>query len=574
MTTQNRQIPAVAVPLEERRCEVVVIGGGAAGLSGALTLARARRSVTVIDAGQPRNAPAAGVHTYLTREGMPPGELLAAGRAEVTGYGGEVLAGTAVAAERCQDGGFRVRLEDGTVVLAGRLLVTTGLADELPEVPGVAERWGREVLHCPYCHGWEVRDRAIGVLATTPLAVHQALMWRQWSEDVTLFLHTAPEPTDEEYEQLTARGVAIVGGEVARLDVTGGRLTGVVSAGGRVVPVEAVVVAPRFTARTGLLAGLGLHATEQERNGQVIGSCVAADPAGATSVPGVWVAGNVSNVTDQVIGAAAAGVRAGAAINADLTAEDVRRAVAARRAAPAPHAAEEGPELPRRDTGENQEQGETLLTGEATRRGTAEEFWEDRYRSDERVWSGRPNADLLREATGLLPGRALDLGCGEGADAIWLAEQGWHVTAVDISRTALTRGAAQARAAGVADRIDWQRHDLAESFPPGRFDLVSAHFLHSPVDLPGERILRTAAAAVSPGGVLLVVGHSGPPPWDTGPRPDMPLRTAGEVVHTLGLHSREWELLVNEGHERSRACRDGRTVIHTDYTLKFRRLPG
>ncbi|MBG0833242.1 NAD(P)/FAD-dependent oxidoreductase [Planomonospora sp. ID67723] len=315
----------------DARYDVVVVGGGAAGLSGALVLARARRSVLVVDAGRPRNAPAAHAHGYLSRDGMPPLEILAAGRDEVTGYGGEIVEGTVIEAERLADGGFRVVLEDGRTVVADRLLVTTGLVDELPEVPGVAELWGRDVLHCPYCHGWEVRDQPIGVLATGPLAVHQALLWRQWSKDVTLFLHDAPPLGDDEREQLTARGVAVLDGEVTGLEMTGGRLTGVRLAGDRVIPRRALVVTPRLTARSGILTGLGLETTEQEMGGHSIGSYIAADPSGATKVPGVWVAGNVANLTEQVIGAAAAGVRAAAAINADLVAEETRRAVTARR---------------------------------------------------------------------------------------------------------------------------------------------------------------------------------------------------------------------------------------------------
>ena len=168
----------------DRSYDVVVVGGGAAGLSGALALARARRSVLVIDAGAPRNAPAGHVHNYLGREGTPPAELLAIGRAEVAGYGGEIVdRHRHVRRQAPGTARFRVTLADGATVRARRLLVTTGLVDELPDVPGLAERWGRDVLHCPYCHGWEVRDQAIGVLATGPLAVHQALLWRQWSRE-------------------------------------------------------------------------------------------------------------------------------------------------------------------------------------------------------------------------------------------------------------------------------------------------------------------------------------------------------------------------------------------------------
>jgi thioredoxin reductase len=302
--------------------EVVVIGGGTAGLSGALTLSRARRSVLVIDAGRPRNAPAAQVHMYLGREGTPPAELLATGRREVTGYGGEIVAGTVAAAGRT-DGGFRVVLDDGSAVTADRLLVTTGLVDELPEVAGLAERWGRDVLHCPYCHGWEVRDQAIGLLATGPLAVHQALLWRQWSKSVTVF---TADPL-EDGGRLAAREITVVEGRVTALEVTEDRLTGVRLESGEVIPCDAVTTAPLLTARADILVSLGLEATEQEMDGHVIGSYVAADPTGATEIPGVWVAGNVANLTEQVIGSAAAGVRAGAAINADLIAEETRRAV-------------------------------------------------------------------------------------------------------------------------------------------------------------------------------------------------------------------------------------------------------
>ena len=311
----------------DQQYDVVIIGGGAAGLSGAVSLARSRRSVLVVDAGQPRNAPAEGVHNYLGREGTPPGELLAIGRAELAGYGGEVVSGVVTAARRDGDAGFCVTLDGGREVSARRLLIATGLVDELPDLPGVAERWGRDVLHCPYCHGWEVRDQAIGVLATGPTAVHQALLFRQLSKDVTFFRHTGPELPAEEAAQLAALGIRIVDGEVAGLEASDDRLTGVRLASGEVVPRAAVVVAPRFTARADVLASLGLEATDQEMHGHVVGSAVAADPTGATAVPGVWVAGNVSDLSAQVVVSAAAGMRAGAMINADLIAEDTRRAV-------------------------------------------------------------------------------------------------------------------------------------------------------------------------------------------------------------------------------------------------------
>src|ERR671910_992955 len=225
--------------------DVVVVGGGAAGLSGALTLARARRSVVVIDAGAPRNAPAAGVHGFLSGDGIGPAELLERGRAEVDSYGGQVVPAEVGAVAR-DDNGFTVTLTDGRRVRTRRLLVASGLVDELPAVPGLRARWGRDVVHCPYCHGWEVRDQAIGVLASGPLAVHQALLFRQWSADVTFFSHTMPPPTDEQAEQLAARGIGVVDGEVASLEVVEDRLAGVRLGDGRVVGREALAVSPRM----------------------------------------------------------------------------------------------------------------------------------------------------------------------------------------------------------------------------------------------------------------------------------------------------------------------------------------
>ncbi len=312
--------------------EAVVIGGGAAGLSGAVVLARARRSVLVVDAGRPRNSPAEGVHSYLTRDGVAPADLVAAGRAEVRGYGGQVREGSVARIER-GEAVFTVRLEDGAAVSADRLLVATGLVDELPPVPGLAERFGRDVLHCPYCHGWEVRDEPIAILATGPMAVHQALLWRQWSDRVTVLRHTAPPFGEADDERLAARGIAVVEGEAAGLEVEDDRLVGLALADGSSVACRALAVAPRFTASASLLAGLGLEASELVHQGQVLGSYVEADATGATSVPGVWVAGNVASPMAQVVAAAEAGVRAAGAINFDLIEAETARAVAARREA-------------------------------------------------------------------------------------------------------------------------------------------------------------------------------------------------------------------------------------------------
>ncbi|NAS20905.1 FAD-dependent oxidoreductase [Herbidospora sp. NEAU-GS84] len=300
--------------------DAVVIGGGPAGLNGALMLARSRRSVLVVDAGEPRNAPADAVHGLFALDGTPPAELRARGRAEVERYGGHVTTGSVVGVTP----GFTVTLADGRRIGARRLLVTTGLTDVLPDIGGLRERWGRDAVHCPYCHGWEVRDRAIGVLATSPMGIHQAMMFRQLSDDVVLF--TADPPTGEQAVELRARGIRVVPGEVAALEIADDRITGVRLKDGTVVPRDAVAVATYLRARVDFLEPLGLKAVPHPGG---FGEHIPAAPDGQTDVPGVWVAGNVTDLTAQVGASAAAGALAGARINGDLIAEETRQAVAA-----------------------------------------------------------------------------------------------------------------------------------------------------------------------------------------------------------------------------------------------------
>jgi thioredoxin reductase len=302
-----------------KRYDVVVIGGGAAGLSAALVLSRARRRVLVVDAGQPRNAPAAHMHGYLSRDGMPPAELLTTGRSEVAGYGGDIITGTV--ADLVPDGrtGFWVLLENGQRISTRRLLVTTGLHDELPDIPGLSERWARDVLHCPYCHGHEVRDRKLGVVGGTPGSVRYAQIVRQWTHDLVYFtppgLLTAVERTE-----LLARAIGVVEGTIDQLVIDeADQLRGVQMNDGSIIPRDALFVPPRFVPNNVLLLGLGATI---DPNGWVD-----VDATGRTSVPGVWAAGNIVDPRAQVITAAGAGSAAGIAMNADLVEEDVRDAV-------------------------------------------------------------------------------------------------------------------------------------------------------------------------------------------------------------------------------------------------------
>jgi thioredoxin reductase len=303
--------------------DAVVIGGGAAGLSAALVLTRARRRIVVVDAGQPRNAPAAHIQGFLGSDGLPPTELLATGREEVAGYGGDLLAGTvsSVAADAHTTWGrpsFQVRLNDGGLLRSRRVLVTTGLHDDIPDLPGVRERWGRDVLHCPYCHGYEVRDQPLGVLGGTPEALAHAHLIRQWSDDVVFLAH-GTSLTANEREQLAARAIGVVEGPVARLVIEADHLTGVELESGRFVPRAALFVRPRFVPNDDLLTALGCVTDD---NGWVV-----TDTTGLTSVPGVWAAGNAVNPRAQVITAAGEGSAAAIALNNDLVDEDLTIAV-------------------------------------------------------------------------------------------------------------------------------------------------------------------------------------------------------------------------------------------------------
>jgi thioredoxin reductase len=262
------------------------------------------------------------MHGYLSRDGLPPRDLLSAGSAEVAGYGGELITGTVSAVSGTAPSGFEVLLENGDRLTARRLVVATGLRDELPDIPGLWGRWGRDVLHCPYCHGYEVRDQPLGVLGGSPESVAHALLIAQWSSDVVYFAHTT-DLSEMQREQLVARGVGVVEGLLTRVVVENDELCGLELADGRVVRRAAVFVRPRFAPNADLLVGLGA--------GVDADGWVTADETGATSVPGVWVAGNAANPRAQVITAAGEGSAAAIALNTDLVDEDVQQQVRRRR---------------------------------------------------------------------------------------------------------------------------------------------------------------------------------------------------------------------------------------------------
>ncbi|MDQ1217093.1 bifunctional NAD(P)/FAD-dependent oxidoreductase/class I SAM-dependent methyltransferase [Microbacterium arborescens] len=541
--------------------DVVIVGAGPAGLSAAQMLGRARRRTLVLDSDSPRNRFAEHMHAVVGFDGTSPAELRRRGREEAERYG-VVFRSARVAAVTEIDGGLEVALAGGGERITTRaLLVATGVSDRMPDVPGLAERWGRTVLHCPYCHGWEVRDRRIGVLATSPMSLHQIELVRQWSPEVVAFTAAAGDLGDDVRERLRARGIRTVGSPVVAVTGAAGpaaaagggddaddtAIGAVVTADGQRIPVDAIFTGGRLEPHDGFLAGLGLA-----RSDGPAGSFIAVDAAGATSHPLVWAAGNVVAPMANVPLSMGAGSMTGAAVNAALVALDAAAAVERRRG----HAAD----------------------------------WEARYAETDRVWSGRVNETTstiiaeLEAAGSLTPTTALDLGCGEGGDALWLASRGWSVTGVDLSPTAVARARAAARNAQLDATFVAGEIDAAEL---GEFDLVTTSFLHS-WDPEFSRIplLRAALRHVAPGGRLLVVSHASGPPAEPGV-PDAhehpPFPTPAEERAALDLDPAEWVVEREEVIER-REIRERRAPAASspaasrpphllDGVLLLRRLP-
>ncbi|MFB9310883.1 thioredoxin reductase [Agromyces hippuratus] len=315
--------------MQQEPWDVIIVGGGSAGLSAALMLVRARRRVLVLDTGAPRNGVAAHMHGVLGRDGWSPLELLERGREEVARYGGVVRAAeVAGAAPEVADSNralcFTVTLDSGERLSARRLLVATGLRDELPDLPGLAEQWGTGAVVCPFCDGWEVRDRRIGVLATGPRSVHQVQMLRQWSPSVTFFTNGAELDGDDSAGML-ARGIAVETRAWASVTADeAARLSGIRLADDAVIAIDAIFLGPRPVPNDALLTGLGAATAPAFGDGDWVG----VDPTGRTSIPGVWAAGNVVNPGASVPIAAGAGSLAGMTINSDLIEEEIREALA------------------------------------------------------------------------------------------------------------------------------------------------------------------------------------------------------------------------------------------------------
>lgn len=455
-----------ATPTLVRTCDVAIIGGSAAGLGAALQVARQSRSVIVIDDGSPRNAPAAHMHGYLGHEGAAPSELTAIGREEVRSYGGEVLSGRVLEVVRDGDGRFRVALSGGHALVARRVIAATGLVDVLPDdIEGLAEHWGRDVIHCPFCHGFEVRDRRLVQIVTHPMGLHPTPLLRHLTDRLTVVVHDGTCVDATSLDALAASGITVIRRAARRVATEpAGSVSGLELTDGTTIDADAIVVGPRFAARSEVLSALGLTATPHPTG---LGDAVEVDPTGQTSVPGLYAAGNLTDPGMQVLHAAAHGTRVGATVASSLAEEDLR---------------------------------------DGRRASGARTDWEHRYAGEDPVWSANPNGSMVVEVGSLPAGRALDIGSGEGADAIWLAERGWRVTASDISANALARVGAEAERRGVAVDLLHRDANALDAYETGAYDLVSLQYgsFHR---TPDGRGLRNLIGAVAPGGTLVVVAH-------------------------------------------------------------------
>ena len=292
--------------------DAIIIGGSFAGLSAAMYIARARRSVCIIDTGAPRNRFAAHSHGFLTHDGSEPGAMLATARSQVAAYPTAMfIDGAAIDATKQPDG-FSVRLTTGEVLQGTKLVLAFGISDELPPIPGLPERWGRSVLHCPYCHGFEFSDMRLGVLFVSPASAHQAMLIAEWGP-TTLYLNGAPEPEGSVRAELRRRGVAIEPAPVRALRGDGAPLCAIELTDGRSVAVDALYLAPRTRLNSEIAQRLGCELDEGR-----FGSIIRTDDARMTTVAGVYAAGDITRDAHNVTWASADGVTAGTAVHRSL----------------------------------------------------------------------------------------------------------------------------------------------------------------------------------------------------------------------------------------------------------------
>lgn len=292
--------------------DAIIIGGSFAGLSAAMYIARARRTVCIIDTGSPRNRFAAHSHGFFTQDGSAPGAMIAAARSQVAAYpGATFIDEEAIGAAREPDG-FSVKLATGEVLESARLVLAFGISDELPAIPGLAERWGTSVIHCPYCHGYEFSGQRLGVLRVSPMSVHQAMLIAEWGP-TTFYLNGASEPDDESLAQLQKRGVAIEPAPVRALHGDGAKLSAIELVDGRTPEVDALYVGPRTRLNSEMAQQLGCELEEGP-----FGSIIKTDGLMMTTASDVFAAGDITRFAHNVTWASADGVMAGTAVHRSL----------------------------------------------------------------------------------------------------------------------------------------------------------------------------------------------------------------------------------------------------------------
>lgn len=297
--------------------DVLIVGAGSAGLTAALVLGRSRKKVLVCDTGKPRNAPATEAHGVLSRDGTPPSEILRIGREQLVPYPSVVLQHRAVAeilrTDPDGDYPFSARLDDGSRVFARKILLAMGVKDELPDLPGVAELWGKSIFHCPYCHAWEVRDEPLAVLGNGPMALHLALLLTGWTSNLVVCTNGPASFSMEERARLEASGILVDEKQVSGLDREGDRLRAIRFADGSELARQGIFLPTRAVPEPSLVRKLGCALTEA--------SYIQADEFGQTTVPGVFAAGDIVGMPHSVAIAMGRATMAAFKLNADLTNE-------------------------------------------------------------------------------------------------------------------------------------------------------------------------------------------------------------------------------------------------------------
>ncbi|MEP0914238.1 NAD(P)/FAD-dependent oxidoreductase [Leptolyngbya sp. GB1-A1] len=303
------------VNLQTNVFDVIIVGGGPAGLTAALMLGRACKRVLVCDAGKPRNQVAHAAHGFFSRDGISPAELLQIGREQLRPYDGvEIQMGEVVDAQKMGDR-FQVTLSHGNQFVGRKLLLATGMKDSLPAIDGFAELWGSSIFHCPYCHGWEVRDQPLAIYGKGEVALEMTFMLTGWSRDLVLCSNGPAELTHEQRQQLANWEVQLREEKIARLEYQDDKLTGIVFTNNEVLPRRGILLRPPSYQHSHLATKLGCN----------LGSdgIVQVDESKQTSIPGLYAVGDVSSPYSQIAVAVASGTLAAVSINHTLTEENL-----------------------------------------------------------------------------------------------------------------------------------------------------------------------------------------------------------------------------------------------------------